>query len=490
MFPWKSTLVIDNMANRPKYLQLTDQFIKEISAGRLMPGQKIPGSRQLSSLLGVNRKTVLMAIEELQAQGWLDVKSSSGTYISMKLPVTNASDLTKTYLPTNNFHIKVNTNYDYIPGHEPIPPASINIDGGSPDYRLAPIDWIYKECRSLSKSNYGQKLLAYGGVKGNEDLRIALAKYLGETRGMTITTDNILITRGSQMGIFLTLSGLLKHGDNVVFGSSSYDAAEWTALNCQANIIRVEVDEYGINTEQLEFLCQKQKVHLVYVTPHHHFPTTVTLSNERRIHLLHLSLKYKFVILEDDYDYDFHYSSSPILPLASLNTGGNVIYIGSFSKIFAPNVRVGYLVADEEIVESLSRLRRIIDRQGDHIMQRVIAESITCGELNRHLKKSLNIYRERRDNFANLIASNISKHTSFKLPEGGMAIWCEFKGIKLEELKPLINNKGLYMDIDPDLSARYNALRLGYASLSIEEQQKAFDKLTPAVRQLASSTSS
>jgi GntR family transcriptional regulator/MocR family aminotransferase len=490
MFPWKSTLIIDSLASRAKYLQLTDQFIKEISAGRLAPGQKIPGTRQLAGLLNVNRKTLIMAFEELQAQGWLDIKSSSGTYISMKLPITNAKSISSSNIPYDNFNIRLINNYDFIPSYEPIPPASVNIDGGSPDYRLAPVDWLYKECRSLSKSNYGQRLLAYGGVKGNEELRISLAKYLRETRGMTLSKENILITRGSQMGIFLTMSGLLKPNNNVIFGSTSYDAAEWVALNSQANIIRVNVDQNGIDTDHLASICMQQKVHMVYVTPHHHFPTTVTLSNDRRIQLLQLSLKYKFVILEDDYDYDFHYASNPILPLASLNAGGNVIYIGSFSKIFAPNVRVGYLVANEEVIENLSRLRRIIDRQGDQIMQRVIAESITNGELNRHLKKSLNVYRHRRDSFSKMIDSEISDYATYKMPEGGMAIWCEFKGLKLEELKPIINSRGLYMDIDPDLSMRFNALRLGFASINEKEHKKAFEILGPAVKQLASSTSS
>ncbi len=489
MFPWKSTLQINDAASRPKYLQLTDHFIKEISSGHLTAGQKLPGTRQLSDLLEINRKTVIMAFEELQAQGWLEIKSSSGTYVSTKLPITIADDLSPKFFPKKDFKINVGNNYSFIPNHESIPPSSINIDGGSPDYRLAPMDWIYKECRTLSKSNYGQRLLAYGGVKGNDDLIIALVKYLRETRGMTITKDNILITRGSQMGIYLTISGLLKPENNVVFGSSSYDAAEWTALNSKANIIRVKVDEFGMDTNHLEAICEKRKIHLVYITPHHHYPTTVTLSNERRIHLLQLSLKFKFVILEDDYDYDFHYASNPILPLASLNTSGNVIYIGAFSKIFAPNVRVGYLIADKDIVENLSRLRRIIDRQGDQIMQRVIAESITNGELNRHLKKSINVYRERRDSFSKLIESNISEYTSFKLPEGGMAIWCKFNNISLDALKPLINSKGLFMDIDPDLSSRLNALRLGFASVNINEQEKAFEILAPAVKQLASSTS-
>ncbi|MTI41694.1 PLP-dependent aminotransferase family protein [Fulvivirga lutimaris] len=489
MFPWKSTLVIDNLALRAKYLQLTDQFIKEISAGRLAPGQKIPGTRQLASLLDINRKTVIMAFEELEAQGWLDIKSSSGTYVSMKLPITIADNITTSAVPYDNFNIRLINNYDFIPAYEPIPPASINIDGGSPDYRLAPIDWLFKECRSISKSKYGQRLLAYGGVKGNEDLRQALTKYLRETRGMTLSKENILITRGSQMGIYLAMSGLLKPGNNAVFGSTSYDAAEWAASNSQANIIRVNIDEEGIDTDHLASICKQQKVHLVYVTPHHHFPTTVTLSNERRIHLLQLSLKYKFIILEDDYDYDFHYASNPILPLASLNTGGNVIYIGSFSKIFAPNVRVGYLVANKEVIKNLSRLRRIIDRQGDQIMQSAIAESITSGELNRHLKKSLNVYRQRRDSFSKLIDSEVSDYASYKLPEGGMAIWCEFKGLQLAQLKPIINSKGLYMDIDPDLSVRFNALRLGFASINEKEQKKAFEILGPAVKQLASLTS-
>jgi GntR family transcriptional regulator / MocR family aminotransferase len=482
MYPWKSVLLFDPLINRPKYLQITDNVIKEVTAGRLQPNQKIPGSRKMADLLNLNRKTIILAYDELVAQGWLEVKSSSGTYISEQLPLTRYSKIEYSDGQQPLADIDFPDHYSFIPQFESIPSSAIIIDGGSPDSRLAPMDWLYKECRSLVKSRIGQRLLSYNDVHGDPVLRTTLAQYLSETRGMNTSADNILITRGSQMGIFLAANGLIRPDDNVVVGSTSYDAADWTLQYCGGHLQRITVDEEGINTDELALLCKKMTVKVVYITPHHHFPTTVTLSNKRRIHLLQLSIRYNFTILEDDYDFDFHYKSNSILPLASLNSGGRVVYIGSFSKVFAPNLRIGYLVASKKIIADLCKLRRIIDRQGDHVMQRVLAEAIQSGELSRHLKKSLNTYRQRRDNLALLLTNHLSDYVDFNLPEGGMAIWAKFKSVSLVALKPVINKMGLYMDIDRDLAKNLNSLRMGFASLNEKEQEKAIEILVKAIK--------
>ncbi|HNP19445.1 MAG TPA: PLP-dependent aminotransferase family protein [Fulvivirga sp.] len=487
MYPWKSILSLDTQTKRPKYLQITDNVIKEVSAGRLQPGQKLPGTRMMAELLELNRKTVILAFDELLAQGWLEVIPSSGTFISKHLPVTKHHKIENNGFEKASGVPDLQNDFGFIPSYLPKSPTAIIMDGGSPDPRLAPIDWLYKESRSLVKSSrMAQKLLAYDGVQGDAILTKTLAKYLSETRGLSVSEKNIMITNGSQMGIFLASNSLIKTNDVVVVGSTSYDAAEWTFQYCGSKIHRITVDEEGINTDHLADLCQVQKVKIVYITPHHHFPTTVTLSNKRRMHLLQLSIKFGFTILEDDYDFDFHYKSNSILPLASLNSSGQVIYIGSFSKVFAPNLRIGYLVAHEHTIEILCRLRRIIDRQGDHLMQHVLAEAIQSGELNRHLKKTLHIYRQRRDNLVRLLNKHLREFVEFEISEGGMAIWVRFKGISLVSLKPVINKMGLYMDIDKDLAKDHNSLRMGFASLDEEEQERAILILVKAIGQLSS----
>jgi len=215
-------------------------------------------------------------------------------------------------------------------------------------------------------------------------------------------------------------------------------------------------------------------VKAVYITPHHHFPTTVTLSAERRLHLLELSHKYKFAIIEDDYDYDFHYNSGPILPLASFDQHGSVVYMGSFSKLLAPGIRVGYLVAPRNLVSALCRARRYIDRQGDFVMERALAQLIAEGDFQRHLKKSLRAYRIRRDLFCGELAKKCNEHISFQIPEGGMVVWSKFHpNINLKKLQQYLISKQVILDVDREILKNHHATRLGFASLNEPEITRA-----------------
>ena len=442
MFPWKTAFKLITNHRRPLYLQLSDQFINKISQGILKSGQKLPGTRQLSQILEVNRKTVVKAYEELIGQGWLISVEASGTFITKDLPILSTHALKnriKNANISNDFHTL--NQLAYIPLTHENKRIKIGFDGGSPDQRIAPLDWIYKECKYFAKSKNGKQLLSYAEPAGLLLLRQVLSDYLGQTRGISSNEENLMITRGSQMGIYLAAQILLNQNDIAIVGNTSYDAADWTFRQRGAKLERVEVDQQGMNIDHLEKLCQNKNVRLVYVTPHHHFPTTVTLSSSRRIQLLNLSEKYNFHIIEDDYDYDFHYKRSPILPLASLDRNRRIIYIGSFSKVYAPTIRIGYLVASKYLVNELSKLRRIIDRQGDHLLQRVMADSIKNGELGRHLKKSIMAYRQRRDHLMHRLVTDFSENVTFNPPEGGMALWAKFKNVDLLKLKPTVKKR-------------------------------------------------
>ena len=486
MFPWKSIIAVNTNLNRALYLQISDSFIKEISAGRIQRSQKIPGSRKMAELLGLNRKTVIQAYEELSAQGVIQFLSSSGTFISSFLPVSRYTSIETTELPSGKLPSPESNPFEYIPASIPDRKKLIIVDGGSPDHRLAPMDWVYRESRSIINSSYGKQLLTYSGVHGDDKLRDTLAQYLSETRGMNLNITNLLITRGSQMGIFLAAQALTNQGDKVVVGSSSYDAADWAFEYAGCQLKRVPVDQGGLNTSALAELCSRESIKMVYITPHHHFPTTVTLSNIRRIELMELSMKHDFIVVEDDYDYDFHYKSAPILPLASLDHGGRIIYVGSFSKVFAPNVRVGYVAASNWQIDRMARIRRIIDRQGDQIMERVMAEAIINGELSRHLKKSIRIYKQRRDHLVELLNKDLANHVEFDIPEGGMAVWLRFKNCQLTDLRDYFTSTGLSLDIDKYLARQFNAFRFGFTSLEEEEQNKVEDLMTKAIELSAS----
>jgi GntR family transcriptional regulator/MocR family aminotransferase len=175
-----------------------------------------------------------------------------------------------------------------------------------------------------------------------------LATYLNNTRGLHIGAENIITTRGIQMGIYLASTLLLKKGDNVVVGDLSYYVANMIFQQAGANILSVPVDDQGISVEAVRQLCEHTPIRMLYITPHHHYPTTVTLSAERRVELLNLSVKYGFIILEDDHDYDFHYNSSPVLAAGECRRGGNGRLCGLVLQGIGAGVAVGVCGSAQE----------------------------------------------------------------------------------------------------------------------------------------------
>jgi GntR family transcriptional regulator / MocR family aminotransferase len=474
MYPWRSVIQIRKSATQTVYLQIANAVIKEIHEGRLQPGQKLPGARALGQLLGLNRKTIVAAMDELYSQGWIEMYAQRGSFISKKLPEiiyqpigeqNMAGGIKSGMMPVNEFPALESLHTDNK--------NKILIDDGVPDTRLAPLTAVFKHQRSLVSKKIFNGLLRYNAVEGDIGLRTTLQHHLHNTRGIVTTAANIFITRGSQMGIFLTMSALIKKGETCITSFPGYPIVDNIIHHLGGKTAHVSVDGSGIITNEVEKICQHKKIRLLYITPHHHYPTTVTLSPARRVELLQLALKYNFYILEDDYDYDFHYSNNPVLPLASLNKNGRVIYIGSFSKCLAPAIRIGYFVAPPEILEAVNKLRRIIDRQGDPVLERSLSAFIKSGDLERHLKKVVKIYKGRRDYFCSLLEEQLGDHLYFTRPEGGMSVWIVFKKNRVvKKLPEQLAARGYQLDADNIFITHFNAIRTGFASLNEKEMDK------------------
>jgi len=487
VLPWKTIISIDRESSKAVYLQIVNAIIREVSQGRLQPGQRLPGTRKMGELLGINRKTIIVAYEELMAQGWIEVASSSGTFIAEHLPIDQAKKLSPA--KTSSSHEVQDA---VLPAHFPPvdlyntpPPHRLSLNDGSPDVRLTPMNILLKHYRSAVNGYMGSKLLGYGAVEGQLKLREELANYLRETRGLNCGAAQILITRGSNMALFLCFYALLKKGDKVIVTAPNYRSANWGIQAAQGELVEVGVDEQGICVDEVERVCRKQEIRALYLTPHHHYPTTVTLSAERRMHLLQLSEKYDFLIFEDDYDYAFRYDSAPILPLASVDNSGRTLYIGSLSKMLAPAIRVGYLVAPTSIIQQLSQIRRIVDRQGDPPLEYALAQFIREGELQRHLKKVVKVFERRRDSFCQLLEEYLSDYIDFSKPEGGMSIWAKFKfPIDDQALVESCLKKGLYLNVAHEFLPKFQGLRLGFASLNLAEQQEIVQILAGALSHL------
>lgn len=487
--PIAALLAIDKAIRQPVYLQIANQLMTLIRQGALPAGQRLPSSREIAGLLHVHRKTVVQAYEELLVQGWLESQVGSGTFVARHLPEIRPRGLLNgpgdangvRMAPANpvqvaGFAFESRSHLD----REVIKPRiGHHLDDGFPDPRLAPLKELSRAYRSQLLTGNSYVRLGYGDPVGSARLRQELSSYLNETRGLKTGPGNILITRGTTMGVYLVSAAFLQPGDNVVVGESNWSGANMNFLQAGANLAIIPTDQYGIDVDSLERYCRKQRVRLVYVTSHHHYPTTVALRADRRIQLLRLASAYGFIIFEDDYDYDFHYLSKPLLPLASADQAGMVLYCGSFTKTVSPAFRIGYLVGPENVIRHLAQLRRIIDRQGDSMLENAMAELLQNGVIQRYLRKALRMYRQRRDIFCDLLKDRLGDHVEFQVPDGGMAVWTRFDPrTKLPDLAKRAMEQGLYLPdglrYDPD-SRSLNSTRLGFASSSPAELERCVE---------------
>lgn len=478
MLPYKSLIQVDRSSPVTLYIQVCNTFISLITNGTLRPSDMLPSSRILAELIGINRNTVKLAYEELISQGWAESIERKGIFVLSKLPSVSRKTVPEarkinnpqeSFLWTNKFENPV--------AGEILQKNILTIDDGFPDVRLAPVDLLMREYRSLSRKSYGKNFLKYGSSSGSEHLRAAISKYLSHSRGLIVTPGNMVITKGSQMGIYLAARLLLNSSDNIAVGVSNYISADDTFRFCGAKLLRIPIDSNGLDVGHLQKILKKKKIKAIYVIPHHHFPTTVTMSMERRLKLLDLAKEHRFAIIEDDYDFDFHYDNKPYLPLASIDHNRNVIYIGSISKTFAPAWRIGFMTGPTAFVEAASSLRLLIDKQGDTLLEEAFASLFENGEMDRHFRKSLKIYKQRRNIFCDILASDFSNTISFKIPEGGLAVWSDFdKKIDLQRMSEEALKQGLYIgngSFYKNEAFSTNALRMGFASLAENEIVKA-----------------
>lgn len=467
MLAFEHIISVDRSSQTAIYQQIAAGMIDAIQQGILKPGFVLPGTRTLAKTLMVHRKTVISAYDELYAQSWIDISPRKGVMVSGVLPDLKSRSWTEstTFGEASTYFCKP------TPTHEVVYPNRIVVNDGYPDIRLFPDQLITREYKFSLKQKALQSmedpLLPWGAAS----LRVTLVEYLNKTRGISSQLEEIMITNGAQMGIFLAASTLLKTSDTVVVGEPGYPLANDVFEHLGAQIERINVDADGLDVVALEKLLQRKSVRCVYCIPHHHYPTTVTLSTSRRSKLLQLAKEYHFAIIEDDFDYDFQYDTSAYLPLYSQSKGVEIVYVGSFSKNLSPYLRIGFMISNRTLIKNSYRLRRLINIMGDEIMENTLATLINNGELSRHIKKSVKTYRERRDYLCDLLAAYLPGHINFTIPDGGMALWVKTKpGFNLTKAIQVGYGKGINLNgLVLNKHENQSGFRIGFASLTFEE---------------------
>jgi GntR family transcriptional regulator/MocR family aminotransferase len=290
------------------------------------------------------------------------------------------------------------------------------------------------------------------------------------------------------MAIYLAARSLVRPGDTVAMEELSYPPAREAFRAAGAEIAGVSLDRQGMRTDSLERLCRQKRVRAVYLTPHHQYPTTVLLPPERRLRLFALAAQFGFAIVEDDYDHEFHFSHRPMLPLASGDAEGRVLYIGSMSKLLSPSLRLGYLAAPTAVIDRAAAELMLIDRQGDPALEVAIAELIGLGEVHRHTRKVLRIYAERRALIARLLREELAGLLEFDLPDGGLAVWVRLTAtLDIKHLPEAARQERLQLLPGSAFSVAgrsVQGLRLGFASLDDTELRRGVQRLRAALRRL------
>ncbi|RYZ07851.1 MAG: PLP-dependent aminotransferase family protein [Myxococcales bacterium] len=465
----------------PLFLQIARRIAEDIQRRVLRPGSALPSTRELSRVLGVHRSTAVAAVAELTAQGWVTTEPRRGAFVSERIPETRtrrfARPLTLPRAPLE------------LPEAAPVEPVVslragvLPLVGGTPDHRLMPVAELSRAYRRALRQ--GAHLLGYGSELGEPRLRDVLARQLREARHVPVEPEGLMVTRGSQMALFL-LARVLSHPERVVAVEGLGYRPCWEAWHLAgARLAPLPVDAEGVSIAALRELLGRERVAAVYTTPHHQYPTMVTLTAPRRLELLALARQHGFVIIEDDYDYEHHYDGRAVLPLASVDADV-VAYVGTLSKVLAPGLRIGYLAARSEIVQRAARARRYVDRSSDHVVERAVADLLEEDVVGRHVRRTRREYAARRDALVYELERRLGGALSFRTPAGGMSLWAKVtsKGTSSDAWAERALERGVL--VHAARRFRFDGreapfLRLGFAPLRPEEIRTAVERLARAL---------
>jgi len=484
---------LDHQSDVPLYQQIERYLRQNILSGNLLPETRLPSTRRLAESLGISRITVTNAYAELESNGLIYSREGSGTYVmapvSPSLPQENNADIS---WPLWQQGVKMPENlsqplYPAQLSQQPSHPDPISFTGVG-DPREFPLKDFYKAIQAVIRRD-GIAALEYGEFEGGyRPLRETISHILA-SQGIRANPDNTLITSGSQQALALVCQLLLKPGDAILVEKPSYNfaLALFQALNLK--IIGVPMDEWGMRVEFVETLLQQHHPKLLYTIPNFQNPTGICLSSARRRELVVLANRYNIPILEDDFAGDLRYEGRAQPAIKALDPNGSVIYVGTFSKMLMPGLRVGFLVADGPIFSQLVGYKRVIDLATSTLIQRGLDEYVTVGRYQAHLRRSCRVYRKRRDAMLSAIKRYLPPDVRVNPPQGGLFIWLQLpENLSSLELLPLAAEQGV--EFAPggifflNRSEGKAYVRLNFATQTPEDIEQGIQGLGVALRRL------
>jgi GntR family transcriptional regulator / MocR family aminotransferase len=369
---------VERSSPKPLIRQVYEHIRAQILCGALQGGTQLPSTRELAANVHISRNVVLEAYDQLLAEGYLESRAGSGTYVAEGLHFEKEQSRPDVSLALSDASFRTEN-------------QSIDFRSGLPALDLFP----RKQWSQLAQQVYTTAepaLFGYDNPEGRLELRTALARYLQRTRGVSCQPAQILILSGASQAFSLLNKLLLSPNDAMVIEDPIHYEVQLILSSSGAQLVPVPVDEHGMQTDLLPLT---KRPRCILVTPSHQFPQGGILPIQRRLHLLQFARLVDCYVVEDDYDSEFRYVGSPISSLQGL-CPERVIYIGTFSKILSPALRLGYLVLPPELVERARSIKRLLDLHSPSLEQLVLAQFIEAGHLERHIVRMKRVYQKRR----------------------------------------------------------------------------------------------
>ena len=485
-------ILLDRTSVIPLYQQLTEELRHAVLQKRLKPNQKLPPSRVLAKSLEISRTTVTQSYEQLSSEGYFEARCGAGTFVCSQLPAqylqqpqsvkldkkSELSDLT--ILSRFGTHLLAVDRLEV-----PEPQAEISFRFGNPAAEQFPIE-LWRRLLSRHCHNSSALLDYIVDAAGYFPLRTAIADYLGRSRAVQCSPEQVIIVNGSQQALDLIARLTIDPGDWVAIEEPNYLGARHCFTGQGAKLQAVIVDSEGLDVEALSRYPEPFK--LLYLTPSHQFPTGVTLSLARRLLLLQWAQQTGTLIIEDDYDSEYRYGGDrPIPALQGLDCHNSVIYVGTFSKILFPSLRIGYLVVPPAWISVVSQAKWLCDRQSPTLEQYVLTDCITEGHFERHIRRMRHLYDQRRQVLVNALKQHFGLRVTILGENAGLHLMAKIETALPDEVViqnaaflgiGLISAQGYYLK-----SAPRGEFIFGYAQLNEVQIEQGIQKLSQVLKE-------
>ncbi len=483
-------LTIDRSSDEPIYRQLVRGIQALIHSGALPEGFRLPPERRLAAALDINRSTVLNAYRELKALGLVDAHVGRGTAV-LRPPAAPAPPGAVANVPWRQlFRGGAARSRDPILANLLAMTERrdlISFAIGLPAIDLLPLDLVKRLADEVLRDS-GPPALLHCPTEGHTPLRATLARWLA-SRGIHAGTPEVLVVAGSQQGLDLLARTFVDPGDAVVVEEPSYIGALQSFRSAQARLIGIPVDAHGMRTDILASVLEHHRPKFIYTLPTFQNPSGAVLSLERRRHLLELAARWQIPVVEDDPYSELRYQGDPLPSLKALDENDLVIYLSTFSKVFLPGLRVGYLVAPPVVVRQLVLAKQSADLHTNTFGQYLLDRFVRDGGFAAHLDHLKVAYRRRRDRMAAALERVSDLSLDVRVPDGGFYIWCGIPdGIDQSALMAnavargvtFLPGRACFATDPPE-----NAIRINFTHCAETDIDAGIERLLEAVRETA-----